>query len=158
MDSVIGLGSNLGDRLASLRAAVEQLGRAFELSARSSVYETAAIGPPQPDYLNAAVRVRAPGAPEEVLPVLLAIEQRGGRVRRADERWLARTIDLDVLWGDGVVVSTPSLTVPHARLLERAFALLPLLDVAPDAVDPRTGARFPSPPHDAGVRRTTLVL
>lgn len=158
LDLVIGLGSNLGDRLQHLRAAAVALGSAFELRARSAVYETAPVGPPQPDYLNAAVRLYASVGVEAVLETLLAIEQRGGRVRSAGGRWGARTIDLDLLWADGVVLATAALTVPHPRLTERAFALLPLLDVAPDARDPRTGAPFCPPPPDPGVRRTSLAL
>ncbi len=116
------------------------------------------MGPPQPDYLNAAVRIAAPSDLEPVLAVLLAIERRAGRVRRAEERWGSRTIDLDILWAEGVVLSSPTLTVPHPRLTERAFALCPLLEVAPFAVDPRTGLPFAPPPPDPGVRRTTRSL
>jgi 2-amino-4-hydroxy-6-hydroxymethyldihydropteridine diphosphokinase len=158
LDVVVGLGSNLGDRLAHLRGAVHEVGRVFEVRARSSVFETAPWGPPQPDYLNAAIRILAATDIDQVLCALLDIERRGGRVRSADARWGARTIDLDILWAEGVTRSTETLTVPHARLTERAFALCPLLEVAPDARDPRTGLPFAPPPPDPGVRRTALVL
>lgn len=140
MRVVIGLGSNLGDRLGTLRDAVDRVARIAPVRARSSVYETAPIGPPQPDYLNAAIAVDWGGPLEALLDELLAIEAAMGRVRR--ERWGARAIDLDVLWADGCAVESARLTVPHPRLAERAFAIVPLLEVAPDApfVVPAGGA------------------
>ncbi len=161
VDAVIGLGSNLGDRIGYLRRAVDELARRFDVRARSHVYETAPVGPPQPDYLNAAVRLAASSPVEDLLDALMAIERVSGRVRTPAQRWEARTLDLDLLWVDGVVLSTPTLTLPHARLTERPFALRPLLDVAPDAIDPRTGARFPPMREDANdraMRRTDLAL
>ena len=131
MRVVIGLGSNLGDRLRTLREAVTKLRDVATIKKTSKVYETAPIGPEQPDYLNAAVLVEWEKPLTDLLPELLRIEREMGRVRR--ERWQARTIDLDILWTDGASVMLPDLTVPHARLHERAFAVLPLLDVAPDA-------------------------
>jgi 2-amino-4-hydroxy-6-hydroxymethyldihydropteridine diphosphokinase len=139
--AVIGLGSNLGDRGAHLRAAIDGLRAVATVLAESRVHETAPVGgPPQGDYLNAAVLLEYEGTPRALLDALLAIEARLGRVRR--ERWGPRVIDLDVLWIEGVVVDEPGLTVPHPRLLDRAFALEPLLEVAPDAIDPRTGRRL----------------
>jgi 2-amino-4-hydroxy-6-hydroxymethyldihydropteridine diphosphokinase len=158
LDAVVGLGSNLGERAEHLRDAVRQIAAVFDVVARSAIYETAPVGPAQPDYLNAAVRLRSSETIEQLLAVLLGIEHRSGRVRSEATRWGPRTIDLDVLWADGVVVSTPTLTVPHPRLAERAFALRPLHDVAPDALDPRTGVRFPDSVDDPDVRRTSLVL
>jgi 2-amino-4-hydroxy-6-hydroxymethyldihydropteridine diphosphokinase len=158
LDIVVGLGGNVGDRLGQLRSAVRDLASQHDVRARSWVYETAPVGPPQPDYLNAAVRLRADGTVEALLASLLEIERRGGRVRTPDTRWGPRTIDLDLLWVDGLVLATPSLTVPHPHLLERAFALRPLHDVAPNAIDPRTGALFPEAPSDASVRRTEHAL
>jgi 2-amino-4-hydroxy-6-hydroxymethyldihydropteridine diphosphokinase len=158
LDVVIGLGSNLGDRLEHLQNAAAGLARAFELRACSAVYETAPVGPPQPDYLNAAIRISTTSSAPQILATLLALERADGRVRTAHNRWGARTLDLDVLWAAGLVLVTPALTVPHPRLTERAFALLPLLDVAADAIDPRTGVVFQQPEEDPGVRRTGLVL
>jgi 2-amino-4-hydroxy-6-hydroxymethyldihydropteridine diphosphokinase len=138
--AVVGLGANLGDRLAAMRAAVRELGRTSAVLATSSVYETEPVGPAQPRFLNAAALLAWQGSPEELLRVLLDVEARLGRVR--SERWGPRVIDLDLLWAEGVVVEGEQLTVPHPRLRERAFALVPLLDVAPDARDPRTGEAY----------------
>ncbi|HEX8792122.1 MAG TPA: 2-amino-4-hydroxy-6-hydroxymethyldihydropteridine diphosphokinase [Polyangiaceae bacterium] len=127
--AVIGFGSNLGDRLATMRTALAELARAARVEATSRVYESAAVGPPQGDYLNAAALVTWEGEPEALLDALLAIEAKLGRVRR--EKWGPRTIDLDVLWIEGREVHGPRLTVPHPELAKRAFAVAPLLDVAP---------------------------
>jgi 2-amino-4-hydroxy-6-hydroxymethyldihydropteridine diphosphokinase len=130
-DFVIGLGTNLGERTEQLCAGASLLGALahLRLVALSSVYETDALGPPQPRYLNAAVRIHSELDAPALLERLLAIEQARGRVRSV--RWGPRTLDLDILWA-----STPfrskHLTVPHAGLRERAFALAPLLEVAPE--------------------------
>jgi 2-amino-4-hydroxy-6-hydroxymethyldihydropteridine diphosphokinase len=137
--AVVGFGANLGDRLGALRAAAARL----PVVRRSRVYETAPVGgPPQPHYLNAAALVAFDGEPLALLDRLLAIELELGRVRDPDVKNGPRTIDLDLLWIDGGVVDDERLAVPHPRLHERAFALAPLLDVAPGAVDPRTGAAY----------------
>lgn len=133
LDAVVGLGANLGERLAALtdaRARVAALPGA-RLVASSRLYETAPVGPAQPDFLNAAIRVACAFDVDALLASLLAIEADLGRVRR--ERWGPRAIDLDVLWAPGVARASERLTVPHPRLAERAFAVLPLLDVAPEA-------------------------
>jgi 2-amino-4-hydroxy-6-hydroxymethyldihydropteridine diphosphokinase len=134
----IGLGSNLGDRAATLRSAVESLARVPGITGvtLSPIYETAPIGPPQPDYLNAAARVETTLDPEPLLDALLAIERAHGRERR--DRWGPRTLDLDILalWDPIAHASrthdAPRLRVPHPHLHERAFALAPLLDVIPE--------------------------
>jgi 2-amino-4-hydroxy-6-hydroxymethyldihydropteridine diphosphokinase len=97
-------------------------------------------------------------SPLALLEALQGIEKDLGRTRGpGDVRWGPRLIDLDVLWIDGVALEEPRLVVPHPRLTERAFALVPLLEVAPNARDPRTGAAF-TPVIDAGVTRTALLL
>jgi 2-amino-4-hydroxy-6-hydroxymethyldihydropteridine diphosphokinase len=137
-DCVIGLGANLGDPRGAFRRALEALRLTGEIEAISSLYDTVPVGgPPQPRYLNAAVRVRTALSARTLLDTLLGIERSEGRERR--ERWGPRPLDLDILWISGLSVNEPGLTVPHPRLTERAFALLPLLEVAPDATDPRTG-------------------
>lgn len=151
---VVGLGSNLGDRSALLELGVARLREIGRVVGLSSMYETAPIGPPQPHFLNAAVRLLTERSPLELLVVVLEIERGAGRERR--ERWGPRTLDLDLLWFSGRYVDEAGLTVPHACLVERAFALLPLLDVAPEAADPRTGqpyAALASALDCSGVRR-----
>ncbi|MBX3184153.1 MAG: 2-amino-4-hydroxy-6-hydroxymethyldihydropteridine diphosphokinase [Polyangiaceae bacterium] len=125
---VLGLGSNLGDRLGTLRHACEALQAHGEVLACSSVYETPPVGPPQPDYLNAALLLETPLAPPMLLQEAQRIERAHGRERR--ERWGARTLDLDLLWADEAG-RWGELVVPHPRLMERAFALVPLLEVLP---------------------------
>ena len=146
---VIGLGSNLGDRAANIAAAVAKLRehRDLHVLRRSPLYETPpAGGPPQGDYLNAAVLIATALDAHELLDRALAVERSLGRVRPDAERWGPRTIDLDLLWIEGEAVSSPDLEVPHPRLRERPFALRPLLDVAPDAVDFRTGEAYATLP------------
>jgi 2-amino-4-hydroxy-6-hydroxymethyldihydropteridine diphosphokinase len=109
----------------------------------SQVYATAPVGPvPQPEFLNAAALVSWTGTPHALLDALLAIEASLGRVRDPEQRFGPRTIDLDVLYIEGMTVADARLTVPHPRLLERAFALVPLLEVLPGAavLDRASGA------------------
>lgn len=102
---------------------------------RSPIYETAPVGgPPQGDFLNAAVLIASSLEARDIMSRLLEIEKQLGRER--GEPNAPRTIDLDLLWIEGEVVDEPGLAVPHPRLVERAFALRPLLDVAPDACHP----------------------
>ena len=148
---VVGFGANLGDRLGTMRAALRELAREAEVRGTSRVYESPAFGGmDQPPYLNAAALVRVhaalPDGAFSLLDVLLAIEARLGRVRR--ERWGPRTIDLDVLWIEGVRIDAPRLVVPHPHLRERAFAMAPLLDLVPDARDPLTGEAYVVPPGE----------
>jgi 2-amino-4-hydroxy-6-hydroxymethyldihydropteridine diphosphokinase len=140
LDAVIGLGTNLGPRLETLQGAVVALQTIASLRAVSAVYETAPVGPPQPDYLNAAVRIHGTGDMFTLLAQLLRIEVSFGRERR--ERWGPRTLDLDILWVKDRICDDENLVVPHPRLIERPFAMLPFFDVAPEAVDPRTGQPF----------------
>jgi 2-amino-4-hydroxy-6-hydroxymethyldihydropteridine diphosphokinase len=135
MQVVIALGSNLGDRTSYLREARAAIASGPRVLAASRVFETPPVGPPQPDYLNAALLVETSLTPDEVLETCLAIERKLGRMRQ--ERWGPRTIDLDLLWaddGDGIprIVDTSTLQLPHPHLSERSFALAPLLDVRPD--------------------------
>jgi 2-amino-4-hydroxy-6-hydroxymethyldihydropteridine diphosphokinase len=140
--AVVGLGANLGERLATMRAAVGELRRIARVHKASRVYATVPVGgPPQPEFLNAAALVAYEASPEDLLDALLAIEAGLGRVR-GDERWGPRVIDLDLLWVQGLVRDTPQLTLPHPLLRTRAFALVPLVEIAPDARDPRTGDRY----------------
>jgi 2-amino-4-hydroxy-6-hydroxymethyldihydropteridine diphosphokinase len=156
MKAAVGIGSNVGDRLGTMRAAVARVARGAEVLARSRVYETEPVGgPPQGPFLNAAILVDYNGSPLALLDDLLAVEAELGRTREV--RWGPRAIDLDLLWAEGLIVDEPRLVVPHPRLAGRAFALAPLLDVAPHARDPRTGEPYVAP-DDPGVRATDLTL
>jgi 2-amino-4-hydroxy-6-hydroxymethyldihydropteridine diphosphokinase len=128
---LLGLGSNLGDRRALLRDAVYSLP---ELTAVSSAYETQPVGGPpgQPCFLNAVVALRSRLGPFELLRMAQALEARAGRERGL--RWGPRTLDVDVLWIDGVRLCGPELVIPHPRMWERAFVLVPLREVASDLV------------------------
>jgi 2-amino-4-hydroxy-6-hydroxymethyldihydropteridine diphosphokinase len=130
----IGLGSNLGDRRAHLRSAVEGLEAAGDVVAVSPLYETAPVGGPagQDDYLNVVVELRTADSPRALLERGQALE--AAAHRRRTERWGPRTLDADVLWVEGEEVDEADLTVPHPRLWERRFVTAPLADLAPDLV------------------------
>lgn len=143
LDVVVGLGSNLGDRRSTIEAAVCRLHAlpGTRVVSTSALIETAPLGDvPQGPYLNGAARLETSLAASELMAQLLVIEASLGRERRV--RWGPRTIDLDVLWIAGCVVDEPSLTVPHPGLVTRVFALAPLVEVAPAAVDPRDGRSY----------------
>jgi 2-amino-4-hydroxy-6-hydroxymethyldihydropteridine diphosphokinase len=143
-DFVIGLGSNLGDRGGYIAQGVERIAAIphVRVAALSPVYETEPIGPAQPRYLNAALRADTELAAELLLEHLLAIERELGRIRTL--RWGPRVLDLDILWASEPH-SSERLTVPHAHLTQRAFALAPLLDVAPELA-----ARYAAALREAG--------
>ena len=134
MRAFVALGSNLGDRWAHLREAVAGLP---DVVAVSPVYETEAVGGPagQPPYLNAVVELDTELSPRRLLEVARRLEEEAGRVRA--ERWGPRTLDVDVLLVGDLVVDEPDLQVPHPRLWQRAFVLVPLADLAPDVVGER---------------------
>jgi 2-amino-4-hydroxy-6-hydroxymethyldihydropteridine diphosphokinase len=139
---MIGLGSNLGDRRATLEGAIAALAATPGVHVRrvSSFRETDPIGGPsgQGRYLNAAAALDTALEPLELLRVLQAIETRFGRVRTV--RWGERTLDLDLLLFGALTIETTELTVPHPRLNERRFVLEPLAEIVPDAVEPRSGS------------------
>lgn len=136
----VGLGSNLGDSIATLHAAIDALSRlpGTRLSRASRLYRSPAWGhTDQADFVNAVALLDTELAPRALLDGMLAIERAFGRERR--ERWGPRILDLDLLlYGDSIVVQ-PGLQVPHPHLHERAFALVPLVEVDPDAVIPGLG-------------------
>lgn len=145
LDAVIGLGANLGDPVAAFIAAVQRLRQRGHVAGLSPLYRSRPVGPPaqmraQPDFLNAAVRVQLRVEPLELLNFLMEIEREQGRERT--EHWGPRTLDLDVLWLGDRILDSERLWVPHPRLGERAFALLPLLSLVPTARDPRTGQAY----------------
>ena len=137
----VGLGSNLGDREATLAGAFELLGQrpGIEVVAVSSVRETDPVGYlDQPRFLNGAAVVETSLAPRELLDLLLEVERELGRTRLGP-RHGPRTVDLDLLLVDGLVVDEPGLTIPHPRLHERTFALEPLWELDPELVVPGLG-------------------
>jgi 2-amino-4-hydroxy-6-hydroxymethyldihydropteridine diphosphokinase len=147
-----GIGSNLGDRLAYLQLAVNELGAAdgIEVVGISSVYETVPVGgPEQPDYLNAVVAVDTARSARELLALAQSIEAVAERVRTV--RWGPRTLDVDVLLVGDERVDEPDLVVPHPRMTERAFVVVPLADL-----DPVWRACVPS--DSDSVRATGLAL
>lgn len=126
----VALGSNLGDSEQIIEEALVRLDQldGMRLKVRSHLYKTAPVGPPQPDYINACAVFCTVLSPEHVLQVLLTTEASFGRIRR--ERWGPRTLDLDLLFYGDQVVDTPKLTLPHPRMHERAFVLVPLAEIA----------------------------
>jgi 2-amino-4-hydroxy-6-hydroxymethyldihydropteridine diphosphokinase len=129
----------MGDSLVILAAAIEALAQtpSILLVAKSSWYQTKAVGPAQPDYLNGCAIIQTVMLPQFLLETLLKIEQKFGRDRQ--ERWGPRTLDLDLILYDDLIVNTQNLTIPHPRMQERAFVLVPLAEIAPDWVDPVSG-------------------
>ena len=137
----IGLGANLGDPQAQVRAAIAALGDfpRTRLLASSSLYRSAPVGvATQPDFVNAVVKVETALSARELLEELLTAEARAGRERPAPGA--PRTLDLDLLLYGDAVIGEPGLVVPHPRMHERAFVLLPLAEIAADATIPRKGA------------------
>lgn len=129
----LGLGANLGDRQGAIAQALKELGvlPTITVTAVSSLYQTAPVGVlDQPDFLNAVAEVQTTLAPRPLLAQILQVEQQLGRVRTV--RWGPRTIDIDILVFGEKQMEEPDLTIPHPRLAERAFALVPLAEVAPN--------------------------
>ena len=167
VEAAVGLGTNVGDRLGALRAAVAALDAhgAIDVLAASAVYRTEALVPPgadpQPDHLNAAVRLRTALAPHALLDVLRAIERAAGRDPSAP-RWSPRPLDLDLLLYGARRIATDRLTVPHPALAVRRFVLAPLADVAASRAVPGLGATvaelLAACPDRLRVERTALVL
>jgi 2-amino-4-hydroxy-6-hydroxymethyldihydropteridine diphosphokinase len=137
--AAIALGSNLGNSLAMVKGAVEVLSHeaTTELVSQSHWYKTIAIGPAQPDYINGCVVVKTRRSPQDLLHLLMTVEQAFGRQRT--EHWGPRTLDLDLLLYENLVLETPELTLPHPHMTERAFVLVPLCELLPDWVHPVTG-------------------
>ena len=133
----IGIGSNLGDRIANLRAAINAIQPLAVSISTSSVYESEPfdVGDEQhPMYLNMAISITTNLTPEQLLSHLMRIEQANGRLRiRKNE---PRTLDLDILTYGDQIIDSPTLTIPHPRMHQRAFVMLPLAEIAPHALHP----------------------
>lgn len=133
----LALGSNLDDRLANLKETAASLSPQMEIRARSHIYETPPWGyEDQPKFLNQALKVQTYLQPEPLLRHIKRLEIALGR--KASFPNGPRLIDIDVLFYDEIVLNTPTLTLPHPRLHERGFVLLPMMDIAPDLVHPLT--------------------
>jgi 2-amino-4-hydroxy-6-hydroxymethyldihydropteridine diphosphokinase len=134
----LSLGSNLGDRLANLRTAISSLPPKIQLHAQSSIYETDPWGyTDQPAFLNLVIKAGTISDPFSTLAYLKAIEESMGR--QETFRFGPRLIDLDILFYDDITIDSPNLTIPHPRLIERAFVLFPLAEIAPDLTHPILG-------------------
>ncbi|MBW3662607.1 MAG: 2-amino-4-hydroxy-6-hydroxymethyldihydropteridine diphosphokinase [Actinobacteria bacterium] len=134
VDAYLGLGSNVGARLDTIEAAVRDLHDAegIDVTALSGVYDTEPVGGIEQDpYLNAVVAVRTTLAPQRLLTTVQAIEERHGRDRSREQRWGPRTLDIDILLYGDRTIDDEDLVVPHPRLRERAFVLVPLMEVMP---------------------------
>ena len=127
--ALLGLGSNLGERERYLREAVGSLAG---VTAVSSMYETEPVGGPggQGPYLNLVVEIDTDLTPRQLLGVCHRLEAAAGRVR--EERWGPRTLDVDILWMEGVTMQEPDLEIPHPRMRQRNFVMVPLAEIAPD--------------------------
>jgi len=135
---LLSLGSNLGDRAANLRAAIAGLGRFMHVTAVSPLYDTAPMYvTDQPAFLNVAVTAETALRPHDLLRALKALEARLGRV--TGRRYGPRVIDLDIVMYGGEAITTDDLTIPHERMTERAFVLIPASDIAGDWVHPIDG-------------------
>ena len=139
----VALGANLGDVASTLESALRDIATlpATTLRARSRLYRTPAWGrTDQPDFVNAVAAVDTSLAPAALLAALLDIERRAGRDRSGEgERWGPRVLDLDLLLHGDATIDAPGLVLPHPRLHERAFVLLPLAEIAPDLQIPGRG-------------------
>jgi 2-amino-4-hydroxy-6-hydroxymethyldihydropteridine diphosphokinase len=154
----LGLGTNLGDRAANLRAALRELGsRALQIDAISSVYETAPVGfLEQPDFWNIVVRAATTLEPPALMSAILDTEYALGRQRTF--RNAPRSIDVDILLYDDRSIGTDDLVVPHPRMLERMFVLMPLIEIAPDLRHPVTRRRFTEAVAEVTPQRVDRIM
>ena len=138
MQVYLGLGSNLGDRQATMEKALKLLGERLQIELVSSIYETEPVGyAEQPMFLNAVCCGQTELGPLQLLSLVKGIEASLGRVSSFPNA--PRTIDLDIIFYGDMTMQTPELTIPHPRLEERAFVLIPLLEIAPDLRHPVSG-------------------
>jgi 2-amino-4-hydroxy-6-hydroxymethyldihydropteridine diphosphokinase len=142
--AILALGGNLGDKRATLEAAIIALDSTpgIKVKARSSLYETVALtlqglDSEQPSYLNAAVEINTSLTPKKLLAAIHEIENQFGRIRLA--RWAPRTLDIDIITYGTQLIETKNLIVPHPRAFERSFVLVPWLEIEPEAILPGRG-------------------
>ncbi|MBB4833243.1 2-amino-4-hydroxy-6-hydroxymethyldihydropteridine diphosphokinase [Staphylococcus hominis] len=143
VQAYLGLGSNIGDRKQLLLTAIDLIGniKGIKVTKQSSIYETAPIGyTDQPNFLNLCLEIETKLSPQQLLKHCLDIEQQLHRVREI--RWGPRTLDIDILLYSDNIIETDNLSVPHPRMQERAFVLIPLNDIASDKQDPRLNQKI----------------
>lgn len=141
VNAYLGLGTNIGERAHNLEDALLRLGRIVRIEKTSGIYETEPVGfKDQPAFWNLVLRCATDLPAKQLLHEMLAVEDAMGRERTFKNG--PRNIDIDVLLYDDVVMADADLQIPHPRMHERAFVLRPLLEIAPDAANPRTGTRY----------------
>jgi len=157
MRVLVGLGGNLGEVGETFDVARLWLARRHRLLAASRLYRTRPVGPPQPDFLNAVLLLEAAAGAASLLAECLVLEAEAGRDRAAELRWGPRLLDLDLLLAEDLVHRSPSLVLPHPRLHERAFALVPAAELAPEWVHPLLGRTIGDLAHEVQRRDPDAV-
>ena len=141
MDVYLSLGSNLGDRRANLKRALKLLGESLEIAGVSSVYDTDPVGVgKQPRFLNLMCRVNTDIGPMQLLSFVKGIESSMGR--DLSLRNVPRVVDIDIIFYGDIIIESPELVIPHPRMRERAFVLVPFAEIAPEVVHQVTGERI----------------
>jgi 2-amino-4-hydroxy-6-hydroxymethyldihydropteridine diphosphokinase len=139
MDVVLGLGGNLDDPPSAFERACEQLAKRHMMVTASSLYRSRPIGPEQPEFFNRAILLEVECHPGELLEECQALEAAAGRDRTTEVRWGPRPLDIDLLMVRGVIRRGSRLELPHPRLAERAFAVVPAAEIVPHWIHPLTG-------------------
>jgi 2-amino-4-hydroxy-6-hydroxymethyldihydropteridine diphosphokinase len=155
---VLGLGSNLGDGRRAFSDCLAALAAEGRVIASSRLWRTRAVGPTQPDFLNAATLIDWPAGPRSLLYRCRELEAAAGRDRTREERWGPRTLDLDLLIARSAVCRGPDLDLPHPRLHERRFALEPAAELVPDWIHPLLGRSIVEFADDARSREPDAIL
>ena len=155
---ILGLGGNLGDPRAGFARALGDLGETGRIATVSRLWRTRAIGPEQPDYLNAAAVLEWPRDPRHLFARCLELERAAGRNRSNEERWGPRVLDIDLLLAKDLVCRGPLLTLPHPRFHERRFALEPAAEIAPDWVHPLLGCAIEELAEESRQREPDAIV